>query len=117
MGGRTKSDGGVGGGSVPAGVWSRIWTLVGVMVISGTSGVVLVEVGGGSVRTRGWVGVGVLSGGWEVRVVVGVIDGGDFVLVAVGVTEGGAPVPVDVGVAVSGGGWLVGVAVDVGGLL
>ena len=53
MGGWMKSDGGVGGGSVPAGVCSVIRVLVGVVVNSGTLGTVLVGVRGGSVRMRG----------------------------------------------------------------
>ena len=68
MGGWTKSEGGVGGGSVPAGVCSVIRVLVGVVVNSGTPGTVLVGVRGGSVRMGGRVGV------WEGRDRVGVGD-------------------------------------------
>ena len=102
MGGWTKSDGGVGGGSVPAGV--RTIICVGVEVAPGTVG-------------TGLVGVGDFTGGFPVRVAVGVTEGcsGILVGVGVGVCEGGRSVLV--GVAVSVGGCPVGVAVDVGGMV
>jgi len=103
IGGWTKLEGGVGGGSVPAGVCSVIGVEVDVVVNSGTLEDVLVGVRGGSVRMGGRVGV------WEGLERVGV--GGTSVSVGVSVSEA-----VGVNEAVRVGVWegdLVPVGVDV----